>query len=145
MPADQDPLRTFRFQLEIDGIDALGFQEVTGLSSEYDVVEYRQGNDARTSVRKFPGLRKFHNVTLKRGIVGDKRLWDWHDTIASNPSDRRSVVISLLGADGDPVCRWLLRNAWPSKYEGPSFDAQGNEIAIETLVLSHEGLDLEGD
>lgn len=144
MPADQDPLRNFRFRLEIDGIEAAGFSEVSGLSSEYEVIEYRDGSDAATSVRKFPGLRKFGNVTLKRGIVGDKRLWDWHDAIAATPSDRRAVAIGLLGADAAPVCRWKLRNAWPSKYEGPSFDADGNEVAIETLVLTHEGLDLEG-
>lgn len=140
----QDPFRNFRFRLEIDGVDVAGFQEVTGLSSEYEVIEYREGSDAQTGVRKLPGLRRFEDVTLKRGIVGDKGLWDWHDGIAQNASDRRAVVISLLGDTGAPVCRWLLRNAWPSKYEGPSFEAQGNDVALETLVLTHEGLDLEG-
>ncbi len=142
MAADRDPLRNFRFRLEIDGIEAAGFSEVSGLSSEYEVIEYREGSDAITSVRKVPGLRKFENVTLKRGIVGDKSLWEWHDAIAANRVDRRAVVITLLGPDAEPICRWRLRAAWPSKYEGPTFKAEGNDIAIETLVLTHEGLDL---
>ncbi len=145
MATHRDPFRNFNFLLEIDGIDAAGFSEVSGLSSEYDVIEYREGSDALTGVRKFPGLRKYQNVTLKRGIAGDKRLWQWHDAIAANPADRRAVVISLLGPDAAPVCRWRLLNAWPSKYEGPLFDAAGSDVAIETLVLTHERLELESD
>jgi phage tail-like protein len=138
-----DPLCNCRFRLEIEGIETAGFSEVSGLSSEYEVIEYREGTDAITSVRKVPGLRKFENVTLKRGIVGDKSLWDWHDAIANNPLDRRAVVITLLGPDAEPICRWELRAAWPSKYEGPTFNAEANDVAIETLVLTHEGLDLQ--
>jgi phage tail-like protein len=143
MPADQAPLPTFRFRLEIAGIEAGAFSEVSGLTSEYEVVEYREGSDAVASVRKLPGLRKFGDVTLKRGIAADKGLWEWHDGIAANPSDRRAVTVSLLGAKHEPVCRWKLRNAWPAKYEGPVLDADSSMVAIETLVLAHEGLDLD--
>jgi phage tail-like protein len=145
MPVDQTLLPKFRFRLEIAGIEAAAFSEVSGLTSEYEVIEYREGSDAVSSVRKLPGLRKFGNVTLKRGLVADKGLWDWHDGIADNPADRRAVAISLLGPGNEPVCRWKLRNAWPSKYEGPVLDADSSAVAIETLVLAHDGLDLDSD
>lgn len=142
MPADQDPLRQFNFLLEIDGIDQAGFQEVSGLASEIDVIEYREGAEPNV-IRKLPGLRKYANVTLKRGTLAGGELWEWHHAIASGADDRRDVRITLLGPDRAPRVHWKLHRAWPSLYEGPTLAAQSSEVAIETLVLVHEGLDRE--
>ena len=109
------------------------------------MIEYREGSEPATTPRKLVGLRKYANVTLKRGITRDKSLWEWHDAMARDPDARRDVRISLLSLEGEPVCHWRLRNAWPARYEGPLFDADASGVAIETLTLAHEGLDVEGD
>lgn len=138
-----DPIANFRFVLEINGLGLAGFSEVSGLSSEFDVIEYRDGSDPNR-IRKFPGLRKYGNVTLMHGITRSKELWDWHNGLERGDFDRRDVVIGLLNAENEGICRWILSNAWPARYEGPLFKADTSAVAVETLVLAHEGLDLDG-
>ncbi len=139
----RDPYRTFNFQLEIDGIPLGAFSEVSGLTAEGDAVDYREGTDVQQNVRKLPGLRKFTNITLKRGYTQDKSLWRWYGNIMNGQQDRRDVTIVLLNESRQPVLRWHAESAWVNKIEGPSFKAAGNEIAMESVELVHEGLTIE--
>jgi phage tail-like protein len=136
----KDPYANFNFVVEIDGVTAAGFQEVSGLAAEVNIIEYREGADT-SSIRKLPGLRKFTNVTLKRGVTQDKSLWNWFKQTLSGAPARATVAITLLDEQRNAVSRWTLLNAWPAKWEGPPLNAKSNDIAIETLEIAHEGLD----
>ncbi len=137
-----NPLSNFRFQVDWGGTSA-GFAEVSGLGMETDVFEYRNGNDPSSRTHKIPGLTKFSNITLKRGITADNEFFQWILTASQGNPDRRDIVISLLNENNDPVLRWKIHNAWPTKLTGPELAATGNEVAIETLELVHEGFEME--
>lgn len=139
----RDPYRAFNFQLEIDGIPLGAFSECSGLTAEGDAVDYREGTDKQPNVRKLVGLRKYTNIVLKRGYTQDKSLWEWYGNIHNGVADRRNVTIILMDEARVPVIRWHAENAWVNKIEGPSFKASGNEIAIESVELVHEGLTIE--
>jgi phage tail-like protein len=136
-----DPYGRFNFLLEIDGVAMAGFTEVSGLTTETSVIEYREGND-RTPTRKLPGLTKYSNIVLKRGWTKDRELWDWRKTVVDGAVRRANGSIILLGDSRQPVARWNFREAWPCKWEGPALNAKSSEVAIETLELAHEGFDL---
>lgn len=138
-----DPYRSFNFQLQIDGVPLGGFSEASGLTAEGDAVDYREGTDLQSNVRKLVGLRKYANITLKRGYTQDKSLWLWHLAIVNGTPDRRNVTIVLMNEAHQPVLRWHVENAWVNKIEGPSFKAAGNEIAMESVEIVHEGLTIE--
>ena len=140
--ARNDPYKVFNFIVEIDGIAAAGFTECSGLSTTTDVIEYREGNE-RGGTRKLPGLTKFTNVVLKRGITRSRDLWNWRKTVIDGAVERKSGVIVLLADDHTPVGRFRFRNGWPAKWEGPAFNAKSSEVAIESLEIAHEGLDVE--
>jgi phage tail-like protein len=145
MPAPatrHDPYKNFKFRVEIDGIALAGFAEVSGLSAEAEVVEYREGADI-TSTRKLPGQVKYPNVTLKRGITGSRELFDWWKTVVNGKVQRRSVAIILLDDDLTEVVRWSLHEAWIARIEFGDLEAEGNDVAIESIELAHERLDLE--
>jgi phage tail-like protein len=114
---------------------------VSGLESETAVVEYRTGGDPST-VRKVPGLTKYANIVLKRGLTRDLELWNWRKTVVDGKTVRRSGSIILLDESGKQVLRWHFVGGWPVKWEGPALNAQANEVAIETLEIAHEGLEL---
>jgi phage tail-like protein len=139
MPSRRDPYKNFNFLVEIDNVTVAGFSEVTGLSSEVDIIEYREGGDS--IVRKVPGLRKYGNITLQRGITQDTQLWDWHKNILDGVVDRRNGVITLLDDARNPQVRWVFIDAFPQKYEGPTLNAKGNDVAIETLTLCCESIE----
>lgn len=141
--ARHDPTPAFNFLVEIDGIVTAGFSECSGLSSETDVIEYREGNERTLGVRKIPGLTRYGNVTLRRGITTNRDLWDWRQTVIDGQVSRRTVAITLLDESATPVMRWSLREAWIAKIEGPHLRARGNEVAIESIELAHEGLRLD--
>jgi len=141
MAARNDPLAAFNFLVEIQNIAEANFSEVSGLAVEVAAIEYREGGDKLNTVRKLPGLYKTSDVTLKRGITADARLWKWFQSVLEGKVQRSPVNITLLDAQRQPVVRWVLRNAWPSKYEVGDLKAKGNDVAIETLVLTHEGLE----
>jgi phage tail-like protein len=145
MPIDIriDPFRSFNFLVEIDGLTAAAFSEVSGLTAEGDAVEYREGTDPVNTVRKLPGLRKYANLMFKRGYTQDATLWQWYQRIADGQNDRRNGSVVLLNEAHDAVMRWNFENAWINKIEGPAFKANGNEVAIESMELVHEGLTLE--
>ena len=139
----RDPYRSFNFQLEIDGVPLGAFSEASGLTADGDAVDYREGVDVQQNVRKLTGLRKYSNITLKRGYTQDKSLWRWYGNIVNGQADRRDVTIVLLNEARQPVLRWHAESAWVNKIEGPSFKAAGNEIAMESVELVHEGLTIE--
>jgi phage tail-like protein len=143
MPASTrvDPYKNYNFRVEIDGITVAGFSECTGLSSEVDIIEYREGGD--DIVRKLPGLKKFGNITLKRGMTDSRELYNWHRNLLQGQLDRRDGVIILLDEAKAPVARWKFFSAFPQKYEGPRLNAKGNEVVIETLVICCERMELE--
>ncbi|HKF45638.1 MAG TPA: phage tail protein [Thermoanaerobaculia bacterium] len=140
-PTRVDPFTVLNFRLEIQGLAASQFSECNGLTSEVEVIEYRSGGQINT-VRKIPGLRKFPNLTLKRGITKDRELWEWHKTVLDGVTKRRDGSVVLLNAAGSEVLRWNFRQGWPTKYEGPALNASSDEVAIETLEIAHEGLEL---
>lgn len=138
-----NPLLHYNFLLEIDGTsDAVaGFTEVSGITMETDIVEYREGADTAT-VRKLPGLRKYGNITLKRGYTTNTELWDWRKSVIDGATERKSGVIILLNEAREPALRWEFSEAWVSKYEGPALNATANEAAIESIEIAVEDVRL---
>lgn len=136
------PLPALHFQVSWgDSNNTVNFSEVSGLTLESEPIEYRGGADITLTVQKIPGLRKYGNVTLKRGVVAKENgFWEWWNTIQSGTVQRRTVTISLLNEEHKPVMTWEIQRAWPVKVEGPSLNATGNEIAVETLEFAHEGM-----
>jgi len=139
------PIPAFHFTVEWGGKRA-GFSEISGLTQENQPIEYRDGSFREYSSIKMPGLRKFSNITLKRGIIkGDNDYFTWLSTVKLNTVERRPLVISLLNQDHQPVMVWKVVNAWPVKVEGPALKATGNEVAIESIELAHEGVELQNE
>ncbi|MBN9284268.1 MULTISPECIES: phage tail protein [Flavobacterium] len=139
------PLAKFSFEVDWGGTK-LGFTEVTGMQVETDVTEYRHGASPDFSKIKMPGLRKFSNITLKRGsFKGDNEYFTWLNTINLNTVERRSVTISLLDETGAPAITWKVKNAFPVKLQATDLKADASEVAIETLEIAHEGLTIENN
>ena len=138
--ARKDPYKNFNFTVSIDGI-TVSFSECSGLESEVNVIEYREGGD--DVVRKLTGLRKFTNIMLKRGVTDSLELYNWHRAILQGQNDRRDGSIILLDDERKPVARWNFKNAFPCKYTGPTLNAKGNEVAIETFELCCEYMERE--
>ncbi|WP_336734887.1 phage tail protein, partial [Chryseobacterium sp. VD8] len=137
------PLVKFSFEVDWGGTN-IGFQEVSGLSIERDIIEYRQGASPDFSKIKMPGMAKFGNITLKRGTFkGDNNYFEWLQTVQMNTVERRSITISLLDENGAPAVTWKVKNAFPLKLQSTDLKAEGNEVAIETLEIAHEGLTIE--
>ena len=141
MPQAQrnDPYKNFNFRVEIDGIAVADFREATGLESDTAVIEYRTGADRY--VRKLPGLTKFANIVLKRGVTQNNELWNWRRSVLEGKVERKNGSIILLEEDGTEVVRWNFRDGWPSKWIGPELNAQSNDVAIEAIEIAHEGLE----
>jgi phage tail-like protein len=141
MPAPQrdDPYKAFGFLVEIDGITHAAFSEASGLESETAVIEYRLGSDS--GVRKLPGLTKFGNIVLRRGITKDAELWNWRKSVVEGNIERRNGSIILLDDKRNEVVRWNFREGWICRWDGPTLNAKSNEVAIETIEIAHEGLE----
>ncbi|NUO82505.1 phage tail protein [candidate division KSB1 bacterium] len=135
-----DPYRNFRFRLEIDSITQAGFSECSGFGSELDAIDYREGNEV-TNVRKLSGLTKYSNVTLKWGITDNMDLYKWHKDAIAGKIQRKNGSVIGQDEEGNDTVRWNFKEAWPSKYDPPDFNAKGNEVAIETLELVCEGVE----
>jgi phage tail-like protein len=136
------PLLKFHFVVEWGGTRA-GFTEVTGLDIQIEAVEYREGNSPEYSKIKMPGMHKFSNITLKRGsISGDKEFYTWLNTVSLNQIERRDLSISLLNEKHEPVFTWKVKQAFPVKVQASDLKADGNEVAIESIELAHEGLNI---
>jgi len=135
-----DPYMNYRFLVELDGITQAGFQECSGLDSTTDPVEYREGGE-NTTVRKLPGKTTYSDISLKWGLTDSDELWQWRKSVVDGKIRRKNGSIVVLDSEGNEKIRWNFVNAWPSKWEGPSFDAKANDIAIETLTIAHEGIE----
>jgi phage tail-like protein len=134
------PIPKFHFQVTLDGTK-VSFQEVSGLDIEAQTIEYRSGDSKAFSTLKMPGIKKSGNVTMKKGIFAkDNKFWDWFNEIKMNTIKRKTVIISLLDEGGNPTMVWTLANAWPAKVTGTDLKADGNEVAVESIELAHEGL-----
>ncbi|HKJ78300.1 MAG TPA: phage tail protein [Prolixibacteraceae bacterium] len=143
--ATEYPIVKFHFQVEWGGTK-IGFTEVSGLDVETEVVEYRQGASREYSKIKMPGMQKFSNITLKRGTFAtDNEFFDWWNTVKLNTIERRDISISLLNEEHEPVVVWKVKNAWPSKIQPTDLKADGNEVAIETMEIVHEGLTIQNE
>ena len=121
-----------------------GFSDVSGLTTETHISEYRDGNELEAHVRKVPGSHKVGDVTLKRGVVDSSDLWDWiRQTQTTGILAQRDVVITLRDEASNPVQSWKLRNVVPMKYTGPTLAGKGGgEVAMEELVLSAEAFEI---
>jgi len=142
--ARKDPLRNFRYRLEIDGIVQAGFSEVAIGDSTVKPIEYRDGNEI-TTVRKLKGLTKYANLTMKWGLTDSKELADWHHQVIEDidmvdGKVRRTVVIHIQNEAGQDKSSYEIVNAWPTKYDPSDLNGKGNEVAIETLELVNEGM-----
>jgi phage tail-like protein len=139
------PLPKFHFEVDWSGT-RLGFTEVSGLDIETEVIEYRDGQSPEFSKKKMPGMRKFSNITLKRGTFkSDNDYYNWFNTVKLNTIQRRDITISLLDEEHKPVIVWKVKNAFPSKIQSTDLKADGNETAIESLEIVHEGLTIQND
>ena len=134
------PMPKFHFEVKF-GDEVMSFQEVSGLDTEAQQIEYRHGDSKVFSTVKMPGIKKYSDVTMKKGVFrGDGKFWDWFNQIKMNTVKRRAVTISLLDESGKPTMVWTLANAWPTKISGTDLKASGNEVTVETIVIAHEGL-----
>ena len=139
----QYPLPKFHFSVEWGGT-RIGFTEVTGLEVNTEVIEYRDGASREYAKIKMPGMQKFGNITMKRGIFkSDNEYFEWWNTHALNTIERRDITVSLLNEKHEPVVVWKIKNAWPVKIQSPDLKSDANETAIESVEIAHEGLVLE--
>ena len=140
------PLPKFHFQVEWNG-SKVGFTEVTGLEVETEMIEYRNGDSKEYSKLRMAGLRKYANIALKRGtFASDNEFFEWWKTGALlGDVERRDVTISLLNEAHEPVVVWKVKRAWPIKVTATDLKADGNEVAIESMELVHEGLVIENE
>ncbi len=136
-----DPYRQMRFILEIDGIVKAGFSNCRVPNASSGVITYREGNELPTP-RKLPGLNEYGPLILENGITDSSiELFEWRTLVEQGKMDeaRRAVAVVLLDTTGNPAARWAVREAWPSRYEGPQLSATADEVAIERLVIVNEG------
>jgi phage tail-like protein len=140
--ARHDPLRNFRFRLEIDGIQQAGFSEVAIGETTTDAVDYREGNEP-AHVRKLSGLTKYGNITLKWGVTDSLELFNWHKAIVAGQiqKQRKQVAIVVVDEAGTDKARFVVSEAWPIKYDPSDLNAKGNEVHIEVLELANEGIE----
>src|SRR6478735_910636 len=142
MAQRKDPLRNFRFRLEIDGINQAGFSEVAIAETSTDAIDYREGNDP-SHVRKLPGMTKYGNITLKWGYTDSTELWKWYAAIVAGRigTSRKTVAIIVQDEAGSDKARFAISNAWPVKYDPADLTAKGNDVFIEVLELANEGIE----
>ena len=143
----QSPYSAFNFLVEFNGVDiGAGFSDVSGLSTDVTMAEYREGTDKENHVRKIPGMHKVGDITLKRGIINSESLWEWIKEVRNNGiAAQRNVTITMMDESSqNAVQSWFLRGAVPMKYSGPTLAAKGgSDVAMEEMVLSIEALEFE--
>jgi len=139
------PMPKFYFTVYLGSLDcAVSFQEISGLETETQPIEYRHGESKSFSTINMPGIAKTGNVTLKKGVfVNDNNFWKWYDAIKMNTIKRETVVIQLLDEAARPTMTWTLANAWPTKITGTDMKSDAKEVVVETLELAHEGLSIK--
>lgn len=136
------PITAFHFEVDWGGSSG-SFTEVSGLTRETELIEYRTGDMKEYSKVKMPGMQKYSNLTLKRGIVpADNEFMAWLTQTKMNKPERRDITVKLLNEEHVPVATWVAKNCFPIKVEGPGLKADGNEVAIESIEIAHEGITL---
>ena len=140
--SDVRPVSIFKFTVNFGG-ENINFQEAILPESEIEVIEYRDGSDASSSVRKFPGLTKYSNLILKRGLTRSQDVYEWFKQTKQGHLERRDITISVLNEKKEHLAVWNLKNCWPTKYSGSPLKAKNSEVAIETLEVATEDVDLE--
>jgi len=136
---ETDPYRNFLFRVEIDGITQAGFSEVSGFDSTSDNITYREGDEI-TTPRSGPGLTKYGDIVLKWGLTDSRELWDWRQRIIDGAIERKNVSIVVLDSNGDEKIRWQCVRAWPSNFDPTDLTAKGNDVAVMSMKLTHEGV-----
>lgn len=136
------PMPKFRFEVDLGTeLTKVAFQEVSGMDVENQIIEYRKSNSPLFSTEKMPGITKYGNVTMKRGVfVNDNSFWNWHAQVTMNTIKRRTVIIRLLDEKGGTTMQWQLNNAWPTKITSTDLKSDGNEVAVDTIEIAHEQL-----
>lgn len=136
------PMPKFRFEVDLgDKMKGVAFQEVSGMDVENQIIEYRHSNSKLYSTEKMPGIVKYGNITMKRGVfINDNTFWDWHKEISMNTIERRTVVIKLLDENGEVTMQWTLLEAWPTKITSTDLKSDANEVAVDTLEIAHQQL-----
>jgi phage tail-like protein len=139
------PLPKFHYKVEWGG-NEIGFTEVSGLDVETEVIEFRHGLSPEYSKQKMPGMQKFSNITLKRGTFkGTNDFYLWWNSVKLNTIERRTITITLLNEEHAAVITWSVKNAWPTKVQSTDLKADGNEVAIESMEIVHEGLTITNE
>ncbi|WP_029283856.1 phage tail protein [Pedobacter sp. R20-19] len=136
------PMPKFKFEVDLSPeLRNIAFQEVSGMDVETQVIAYRASNNKLFSTEKMPGIAKYGNVTMKRGIfANDNTFWNWHAEMKMNTIKRRTILIKLLDEGGNITMQWSLSNAWPTKITSTDLKSDGNEVAIDTIEIAHEQL-----
>jgi phage tail-like protein len=142
--SDNDPIKNFQFTVDFGG-ETTNFQDVILPESEIEVIEYRDGSDVSSGVRKKPGLTKYSNLVLKRGLIKSSELYKWFKQTKQGTLERRDITVSILNEEKEPFATWRFKNCWPTKYSGSTLKAKGNEVVMETLEIAIEDLNLEID
>ena len=137
-----DPYLGAHFFIEIDGVDQGGFTECTGLQAEVEVTDFQEGGN-NGFIHKLAGRTKWTNVVLKTGVTDSNDLWEWFQDVSRGDFERKDVSVVLYDSEQNEVRRWNLREAFPSNWVGPAFNADKQAVAIETLELAHHGFEVE--
>jgi phage tail-like protein len=151
MAIRDNPYGAFNFMVKLGnegGDDQIvgGFSDVSGLGNEVKYSEYRNGNDRENHVRKVANTNSTDDITLKRGLIGDLRLFNWLKGTREGDFDPRTVTVTLLDERRSPVCSWILQQAQPKKWVGPTLTAKGGgEVAMEELHFVAERIDFQSN
>jgi phage tail-like protein len=135
-----NPYDASNFLVEIAGVPTAAFTECVLPVASIEVIEYRQGADVMNNIHKLPGLVKYGNLVLKRGLANSTALWDWFSSFVTGTGTMQTVTVTLLDGGRNPVMRWSFNNAWPVKYESPVLNGKTSALAIETLEVAVEGM-----
>lgn len=144
MPDAMDPISAHQFALEIQGITEATFREASGFGSEHQIIEQKeQTSKGNTVIRKIPGTLKWQNITLKRGMTSNQEMWKWRQQVIDGKIEDARLDGSIVGydEDGNEKIRYNFRRGWPSKWESTAMNAGGNEPVVETIEITHEGLE----
>lgn len=139
----ENPYGNYNFAVDLGTGGEIQFAEVEIPAAEIEVIEYREGADRVTAVRKLPGRVRYGNVVLRRGISGNLALWEWFKAARDGQLERRNVTVTLLDEARNPVQQWRFRDAWPVKYDASDLNGKGNEVVIELLELAVESIEVD--
>lgn len=143
------PLPVYNYKVEING-EIIAFSEVSGLSKSFETTTYKESKTDQPGsgpeIMYMPGQIQPINITLKKGYVRKKNLpvfYDWINSTRINQIEKKDITVRLTDEEGNAVVTWSVINAFPTKLDAPSFDANSNDVAIESLELMADNLLME--